>query len=216
MLQVPLWAEYRLALKLYPVFNSRVNHLNGSVALHIFGTGQGTCPPGTFLKPHLGDKALDPPPSVSDSSGGPSAPVPQRDAQLASIRLTNAADSEPISLSTAFIPSITTYGTIVAQTVTLVHLCLQPVHGAAELEVYNSQQALIPAQGQVITAIVPQQQAASAGRKLLRQLLLFTEPYRLQTSVRISGGHLVANKYMLSYRHPLNAVAYFETSVEFW
>lgn len=215
MLQVPLWAEYRLALKLYPVFNSGVNHLNGSVALHIFGTGQGTCPPGTFLKPHLGEKALDPPPSVSDPSAGPdSAPVPQRDAQLASIRLTNAADSEPISLSTAFIPSMTAYGTIVAQTVSLVHLCLQTMQGTAEVEVYNSQQALIPAQGQVITAIVPQQQAASAGRKLLRQMLLITEPYRLQTPVRSSGLHRVA--HMLSYRHPLNAVAYFETSYEFW
>ena len=60
-MQVPLWAEYRLALSLQPVSNAAVM-LNASagaedgqqVALHLFGVDEGTCPPGTFLKPRPG------------------------------------------------------------------------------------------------------------------------------------------------------------------
>jgi len=58
--QVPLWAEYRLAVTLQPVSNAVVldaaSAANGTqqVALHVFGVAQGTCPPGTYLKPRPG------------------------------------------------------------------------------------------------------------------------------------------------------------------
>ncbi len=58
--QVPLWAEYRLAVTLQPVSNAVVldaaSAADGAqtVALHVFGVAQGTCPPGTYLKPRPG------------------------------------------------------------------------------------------------------------------------------------------------------------------
>ncbi len=56
-LQVPLWAEYRLAVELQAVANAVVTDASGGVqqvAVHIFGVDQGTCPPGTYLKPRPG------------------------------------------------------------------------------------------------------------------------------------------------------------------
>ena len=58
--QVPLWAEYRLAVTLQPASNAVVldagadDDSTKQVALHVFGVAQGTCPPGTYLKPRPG------------------------------------------------------------------------------------------------------------------------------------------------------------------
>ena len=66
-MQVPLWAEYRLAVQLQPVSNAVVTDASNGVqqvAVHIFGVDQGTCPPGTYLKPRpgcaSGDNVLHP------------------------------------------------------------------------------------------------------------------------------------------------------------
>ena len=59
--QVPLWAEYRLAVTLQPASNAVVLDTSAAAdgtqqpnALHVFGVAQGTCPPGTYLKPRPG------------------------------------------------------------------------------------------------------------------------------------------------------------------
>jgi hypothetical protein len=47
--RIPPEAEYRLGLEVDGVYSARVAPQLGAVALHVFGTRQGTCPPGSVL-----------------------------------------------------------------------------------------------------------------------------------------------------------------------
>ena len=69
--------------------------------------------------------APSPPPPPSSQS--PATPTPARDARLAAIRLTDGAASggTPVTLSSAFRPTVTTYGAVVSAETAVATLCLQ-------------------------------------------------------------------------------------------
>ena len=63
-----------------------------------------------------------PPPPAGQSSA---TPTPARDARLAAIRLTDGKDATPVTLSSAFRPTVTTYGAVVSAQTAVATLCLQ-------------------------------------------------------------------------------------------
>ncbi len=74
---------------------------------------------------HREAPAPSPPPPPSSQS--PATPTPARDARLAAIRLTDGAASggTPVTLSSAFRPTVTTYGAVVSAETAVATLCLQ-------------------------------------------------------------------------------------------
>ena len=64
------------------------------------------------------------PPPPPGSQGSPT-PTPARDARLSAIRLMAGDAGTPVTLSTAFQPTVTSYGAVVAHNTSDVTLCLQ-------------------------------------------------------------------------------------------
>lgn len=77
----PLWTA---ALVLEPVYNARVQSQPGAVALHVFGTRLGTCPPGSVLRGN-----------GSSSGGAPGGSAPSKDDS-------GAAGGHPLSFGVSF------------------------------------------------------------------------------------------------------------------
>ena len=66
------------------------------------------------------------PPPPPSGSASPATPTPARDARLAAIRLTDGVDGgTPVTLSSAFRPTVTSYGAVVSAQTPEATLCLQ-------------------------------------------------------------------------------------------
>ncbi|KAK9813648.1 hypothetical protein WJX73_001491 [Symbiochloris irregularis] len=126
---VPLWAEYRLAVTLTPLWLATVSQVANQTALHLFGVADGQCPPGT-IRLHTAD-APAPAPEAP-------APPPAADARMRSLVVQDSSSGNDYDLSTPFSPGVLQYAAMVPANLSTVTLCVQPWQSEAVVEIVQT------------------------------------------------------------------------------